>query len=306
MDHGSTHVFVYANSDEEVISDDEFKEGMWLSDSDEEAPALPRAVPIQLEKTPPAGGISPLGLGGSVTKYQHLPKDDESCDEDEGEETIKVETTGAEGGPPEEKKYVELDLKRTGKPPPAQQDRGGASGGGGTNYIKIAHSEQAPRPPPPPPGPFLHTPQATGKAASVSAPCDLPSRPPPLPKRGIIKNRIAPELSKMKRQRVKWQQQVPSTRSSTAVRGLLQRKARRADTNVLAVKFNTLTGPSCVHTGDAVVCSNPSCTAILSQLSQLSQSTGQEDRKVDSPVYRLDRTVFATKNFRLSNFFRFA
>lgn len=29
---------------------------------------------------------------------------------------------------------------------------------------------------------------------------------PPLPKRGIIKNRIAPGLNKMRRQRVKWDQ----------------------------------------------------------------------------------------------------
>lgn len=55
-------------------------------------------------------------------------------------------------------------------------------------------------------------------------------------------------------------------------RAIPNRKARRADTNVLAVKFNTLTGPSHVHTGDSVVCSNPSCTAILSHLSQLTAS----------------------------------
>jgi hypothetical protein len=30
MDYGSSHVFVYANSDEEVISDAEYNEGMWL------------------------------------------------------------------------------------------------------------------------------------------------------------------------------------------------------------------------------------------------------------------------------------
>ena len=55
-----------------------------------------------------------------------------------------------------------------------------------------------------------------------------------------------------------------------------RRRARRADTNVLAVKFNTLTGPSHVHTGDSVVCSNPTCTAILSHLSQLSESKEQD------------------------------
>ena len=30
MDYGSSHVFMYANSDEEVISDTEYDEGMWL------------------------------------------------------------------------------------------------------------------------------------------------------------------------------------------------------------------------------------------------------------------------------------
>ena len=55
------------------------------------------------------------------------------------------------------------------------------------------------------------------------------------------------------------------------------RRARRADTNILAVKFNTLTGPSAVHTGDAVVCSNPSCTAILSHFSSLSATSRDDD-----------------------------
>jgi len=51
------------------------------------------------------------------------------------------------------------------------------------------------------------------------------------------------------------------------------RTARQADTNVIAVKFNTLTEPSHMHTGDAVVCSNKDCTAILSHLSKLKQNT---------------------------------
>ena len=60
--------------------------------------------------------------------------------------------------------------------------------------------------------------------------------------------------------------------------GISRRRARRADTNILAVKFNTLTGPSHVHTGDSVVCSNPACTAVLSHLSQLKEkeSTGDD------------------------------
>jgi hypothetical protein len=56
---------------------------------------------------------------------------------------------------------------------------------------------------------------------------------------------------------------------------MTRRRARRADTNVLAVKFNTLTGPGHVHTGDSVVCSNPTCTAILSYFSQLSENKEQ-------------------------------
>ena len=30
MDYGSSHVYMYDNSDDELISDEEFKEGMWL------------------------------------------------------------------------------------------------------------------------------------------------------------------------------------------------------------------------------------------------------------------------------------
>ena len=72
-----------------------------------------------------------------------------------------------------------------------------------------------------------------------------------------------------------------------------RRRARRADTNVLAVKFNTLTGPSHVHTGDAVVCSNPACTAILSHLSELRETTGQEESKVEHTTQWVHSTVIA-------------
>ncbi len=58
-------------------------------------------------------------------------------------------------------------------------------------------------------------------------------------------------------------------------------RARRADTNILVVKFNTLTGPSHVHTGDAVLCGNDSCTAILSHLSRVTDHKDpQKDEKV--------------------------
>lgn len=47
------------------------------------------------------------------------------------------------------------------------------------------------------------------------------------------------------------------------------KKARRADTNVLCVKFNKLTEPSNVHAGDAIACTNSNCTAVLSLVSQV-------------------------------------
>lgn len=65
------------------------------------------------------------------------------------------------------------------------------------------------------------------------------------------------------------------------------RHTRQADTNVLAVKFNKLTDPSNIHTGDAVVCSNAHCTAILSHLSKLSD---HEDPQKDEKVYVRART----------------
>lgn len=55
--------------------------------------------------------------------------------------------------------------------------------------------------------------------------------------------------------------------------GVKGKTTRQADTNVIAVKFNTLTEPSHMHTGDAVVCSNEDCTAILSHLSRLKENT---------------------------------
>ena len=54
--------------------------------------------------------------------------------------------------------------------------------------------------------------------------------------------------------------------------GVKGRITRQADTNVIAVKFNTLTKPSHMHTGDAVVCSNKDCMAILSHLSKLKEN----------------------------------
>ena len=47
------------------------------------------------------------------------------------------------------------------------------------------------------------------------------------------------------------------------------KRARRADTNVLCVKYNKLTQPSNVHAGDVVTCSNVNCTAVLSYVSKV-------------------------------------
>ena len=46
-------------------------------------------------------------------------------------------------------------------------------------------------------------------------------------------------------------------------------RTRRADTNVIAILFNTILEPKDVHTGDPVICENPKCEAVLSHLSKL-------------------------------------
>lgn len=56
-------------------------------------------------------------------------------------------------------------------------------------------------------------------------------------------------------------------------------RARQVDTNVVAVTFDTLSGPSGVHTGDVVVCTNEECTAVLSHLSKLTGGS-DSDQKV--------------------------
>ena len=54
-------------------------------------------------------------------------------------------------------------------------------------------------------------------------------------------------------------------------------RTRRTDTNILAVKFNTLAEAGNFHTGDAEFCSNPECGAIVSHLTKLE---GDDDKKV--------------------------
>ena len=56
---------------------------------------------------------------------------------------------------------------------------------------------------------------------------------------------------------------------------LYGRRWRRADTNVVAVKFDQLTAPSKMHTGDPVRCTG--CEAVLSKLSRLT-GTGNNDQ----------------------------
>lgn len=53
---------------------------------------------------------------------------------------------------------------------------------------------------------------------------------------------------------------------------------RRSDTNILAVQFNKLIEPSDVHTGDAVVCGNKNCLAILCHLSSVTDQEGKDEK----------------------------
>ena len=73
------------------------------------------------------------------------------------------------------------------------------------------------------------------------------------------------------------------------------RRVRRSDTNILAVNFNTLMGPSDVHTGDAVVCSNKNCAAILSHFSTLMEQEDQKEEKVRQVLGLEEVLRFTTK-----------
>ena len=55
------------------------------------------------------------------------------------------------------------------------------------------------------------------------------------------------------------------------------RNGHKIDTNVLVVKFSSLSEPKPVHTGDPVVCSNGGCTAVLNHLSHIRE---EQDEKV--------------------------
>jgi len=53
-----------------------------------------------------------------------------------------------------------------------------------------------------------------------------------------------------------------------------EKKWRQADTNVVAVRFDQLTKPSNMHTGDAVSCRR--CHAYLSHLSTITDCIAKE------------------------------
>ena len=59
------------------------------------------------------------------------------------------------------------------------------------------------------------------------------------------------------------------------------RRARRADTNVVVVKFDTLTETKNMHAGEAVECT--SCKAMLSHVSKLHS---QDDEQVNTTGVR--------------------
>lgn len=50
------------------------------------------------------------------------------------------------------------------------------------------------------------------------------------------------------------------------------------ETNVLAVKFNLLSQPGHLHTGDAIVCCNEKCTVVLNHYSKLSEEVGKKEK----------------------------
>jgi len=52
------------------------------------------------------------------------------------------------------------------------------------------------------------------------------------------------------------------------------KKWRQADTNVVAIRFDHLTNPSNMHTGDAVSCRG--CHAVMSHLSTVKDSEADE------------------------------
>ena len=52
----------------------------------------------------------------------------------------------------------------------------------------------------------------------------------------------------------------------------------KIDTNVFVVKFNSLSEPKPVHTGDPVVCGNQACMAVLNHLSYIREEQGKNEK----------------------------
>lgn len=52
----------------------------------------------------------------------------------------------------------------------------------------------------------------------------------------------------------------------------------KIDTNVFVVKFNSLSEPKPVHTGDPVVCTNKACTAVLNHLSYIRKEADKDEK----------------------------
>jgi hypothetical protein len=86
-----------------------------------------------------------------------------------------------------------------------------------------------------------------------------PSASPPPPA-------VPPRTYRSKKTHVRWTDDHAGTG-----RG---RQVRRADTNILSVRFDKLKEPSLMHTGDAVMCGH--CQAVFSHLSVLTNQTGDQ------------------------------
>ena len=50
------------------------------------------------------------------------------------------------------------------------------------------------------------------------------------------------------------------------------------------MKFKTLAESTSIHTGDAVLCNNPHCTAVLSHLSKLTEASGREEKVCEQAI----------------------
>ena len=71
------------------------------------------------------------------------------------------------------------------------------------------------------------------------------------------------------------------------------KRYRRADTNIVSIKFSQLIKPSDIHTGDTVYCN--SCNAVLSQLSKITQQ--DEDKVICLQEYILHCLYFFLQVF---------